>query len=140
MSAPTPRLLFTIAEANEALARVRPVVAALRRAVAEVRVAAPAVHGFAARAAESGGTQPSAVERLARSRYRAAEEDATRSLGELHELGVVVKDAERGLVDFPSLRNGEVVELCWLDGEPTVAHWHHVGEGFAGRQPLQPDE
>ena len=43
-----------------------------------------------------------------------------------------MKDADRGLVDFPSLRDGEVVELCWLDGEPEVAHWHHVGAGFAG--------
>jgi hypothetical protein len=119
---------------------VRPVVTALRRAVAEVRVAAPTVQGFAARAAETGGTQPSAAERMARSRYRSAEEAATRSLAELLELGVVVKDAERGLVDFPSLRDGEVVELCWLDGEPAVAHWHHVGEGFAGRRPLPLDE
>ena len=65
-----------------------------------------------------------------------AEEAAGTALEQLHEIGVLVKDADRGLVDFPSLRDGEVVELCWLDGEPEVAHWHHVGAGFAGRQPL----
>ena len=137
MSAPTPHRLFTPAEANAALPRVRPVVTALRRAVAEVREAAPEVQGFAARAAETGGTQPTAAERLARSRYRAGEEAAGEALDELRTLGVLVKDAARGLVDFPSLRDGEVVELCWLDGEPAVDHWHRVGEGFAGRRPLQ---
>jgi hypothetical protein len=140
MSAPTPRRLYTPAEANEALPLVRPVVAALRRAVADVRAAAPAVEAFGARTASSGGTQPTAEERLARGRYRAGEEAATRAFAELAELGVLVKDAARGLVDFPSLRDGEVVELCWLDGEPSVAHWHRVGEGFAGRRPLTDPE
>lgn len=116
-------------------------VTALRRAVADVREAAPLVQAFGARASETGGTQPSAAERLARSRYRAGEEAAGEALEELQMLGVLVKDAERGLVDFPSLRDGEVVELCWLDGEPSVDHWHRMGEGFAGRRPLvDPDQ
>ena len=88
------------------------------------------------RAAATSGTQPSSDERVARDRFRVAEEAAGNALERLHEIGVLVKDADRGLVDFPSLRDGEVVELCWLDGEPEVAHWHHVGAGFAGRQPL----
>ena len=46
----------------------------------------------------------------------------------------------RGLLDFPSERDGEIVELCWLHGEPTVAHWHRIGEGFAGRRPLAEEE
>jgi hypothetical protein len=136
MSAPTPHRLFTPAEANEALPRVRPIVAALRRAVADVRESDPAIRGFMARAAATGGTQPTAAERLARSRYRAGEEAAGQALEELEAIGVEVKDAARGLVDFPSLREGEIVELCWLDGEDAVTHWHRVGEGFAGRRPL----
>jgi hypothetical protein len=133
-----PHRLFTPQEANEALPAVRTAVTALRGSVAEVRVAAPVVEAFAERATATGGTQPTPAERQARGRFRDAEETATRALEELDELGVVVKDAARGLVDFPSLRDGEVVELCWLDGEDVVAHWHPVGEGFAGRRPLDP--
>lgn len=52
-------------------------------------------------------------------------------------LGAIVKDLEAGLVDFYSVRDGEPVFLCWQLGEPSVAHWHAVDEGFAGRQPLE---
>ena len=52
-------------------------------------------------------------------------------------LGAVVKDLEAGLVDFYSVRDGEPIFLCWQLGEPSVAHWHPVDEGFAGRQPLE---
>ena len=51
-------------------------------------------------------------------------------------LGVEVKDIDRGLVDFPSLRDGRVVYLCWLVSEPTVSYWHDIETGFIGRQPL----
>ena len=60
------------------------------------------------------------------------------SLGmeDLDRLEIVVRDLDRGLVDFPSLRDGEEVYLCWLVGEPAVSHWHSVDSGFAGRRPL----
>ena len=57
----------------------------------------------------------------------------------LQQLGVVVKDLDRGLVDFPALHNGEEVLLCWQVGEDEVAFWHGVDEGFAGRKPLPLD-
>ena len=55
---------------------------------------------------------------------------------ELEELDVVVRDLERGLIDFPSLLGGEEVYLCWLLDEPEVGHWHAPGSGFGGRHPL----
>ena len=58
----------------------------------------------------------------------------------LDELGVVVKDLDLGLLDFPALRDGEEVELCWHVGEDAVAYWHGIGEGFAGRKPIDWDE
>jgi len=58
---------------------------------------------------------------------------------ELNRLGVLVKDLDRGLVDFPALRQGEEVLLCWQVGEDEVAFWHGVEEGFAGRKPLPLD-
>ena len=58
------------------------------------------------------------------------------TLAELEGIGVVLRDLERGLVDFPALRDGEEVYLCWVEGEPEVAFWHGLDAGFAGRRPL----
>ena len=54
----------------------------------------------------------------------------------INALGCLVKDLERGLVDFYSVQDGETVFLCWQFGEPAVAHWHPLEEGFDARQPL----
>jgi len=54
----------------------------------------------------------------------------------LERLDIVVRDLERGLVDFPSVIDGREVYLCWLLDEPSVGHWHGVEAGFAGRRPL----
>ncbi|MDQ6771617.1 MAG: DUF2203 domain-containing protein [Candidatus Dormibacteraeota bacterium] len=67
---------------------------------------------------------------------RGSEDDLTAALGGLGRLGVSLKDPRAGLVDFFSERDGELVELCWRLGEPLVAHWHRIGEGFAGRRPV----
>jgi hypothetical protein len=55
---------------------------------------------------------------------------------ELRERDIVLRDLDRGLVDFPSLREGREVYLCWVEGEPEIAYWHELHAGFAGRQPL----
>ena len=55
---------------------------------------------------------------------------------EINEQGVLVKDLEMGLIDFPARRAGEDVLLCWRLGEPRIAWWHSVEGGFAARQPL----
>lgn len=57
-------------------------------------------------------------------------------IGELDSLGVELKGIDDGLVDFPSEREGRVVYLCWRVGEDTIAYWHELTTGFAGRQPL----
>jgi len=54
----------------------------------------------------------------------------------LERLDIVVRDLERGLVDFPALIDGREVYLCWLLDEPAIGHWHGVEAGFAGRRPL----
>ena len=58
------------------------------------------------------------------------------TLEELDRREVVVRDADRGLVDFPALRDGEEIYLCWLVGEPEICHWHALEAGFLGREPL----
>jgi hypothetical protein len=56
--------------------------------------------------------------------------------GELDAMEVIVRDLDRGLVDFPALREGREVYLCWQEGEDEIGYWHETDEGFAGRQPL----
>ena len=58
------------------------------------------------------------------------------SMLELREREIVLRDLDRGLVDFPSLREGREVYLCWEEGEPEIGFWHEPEAGFAGRQPL----
>lgn len=61
----------------------------------------------------------------------------TKKIAELEDLGVVVKDLDLGLVDFPADRYGEKVMLCWRFGETDVSYWHGLDEGFTGRKPLK---
>jgi len=58
------------------------------------------------------------------------------AVDKIQETGCVVKDVDEGLVDFPSLRDGQEVYLCWKLGEERIAYWHGIEEGFAGRKPL----
>ncbi len=64
-------------------------------------------------------------------------EGLTKKLAELEDLGVQVKDLDRGLVDFPAERYGEKVLLCWRYGESEVSFWHKPNEGFNGRRALK---
>jgi hypothetical protein len=59
--------------------------------------------------------------------------------GRLREMEVVLRDLDRGLVDFPALREGHEIYLCWQEGEPEIGFWHEPEAGFAGRRPLADD-
>jgi hypothetical protein len=58
------------------------------------------------------------------------------ALQEIEATGVQVKDLEMGLLDFPCALDGEIILLCWKLGEPRIAHWHGIEEGFKGRKPI----
>jgi hypothetical protein len=58
------------------------------------------------------------------------------SMIELRELEVVLRDLDRGLLDFPSLRDGREIYLCWQEGEDAIRFWHDPDAGFGGRRPL----
>jgi hypothetical protein len=62
--------------------------------------------------------------------------EATDTVAEIDEIGVQVKDLEKGLLDFPCVIDGQTVFLCWKQGEPEIGFWHTPEEGFAGRKPL----
>jgi hypothetical protein len=69
-------------------------------------------------------------------RLETATREAQTVVAELAALGGVPKDISMGLVDFPHLRDGRVVNLCWKHGESHVRWWHGMDEGFAARKPL----
>ncbi len=127
---------FTPEEANALLEEVRPAAEAVVEHRRAFTVAAARHARLVSRIAGNGGDfDPQEPRELEEQVEREAEEIA-RAVERLDGLGVLVKDLDRGLVDFPALRDGEEVLLCWQVGEDEVAFWHGVEEGFAGRKPL----
>ena len=130
---------FTPEEANDALAEVRPLVeqmVARRRAHVEALARQEELEGHIR--GNGGGIPPAELAAAAAEVDREARELA-RVIDELNEYGVQVKDIDEGLIDFPALRRGETVLLCWRLGEDEVAFWHTLDAGFAGRRPLPLD-
>src|SRR5438034_1186112 len=72
----------------------------------------------------------------AREAVSGAELELLKAVAALNGMGIQLKGPLEGLIDFPSYREGELVELCWKLGEDRVEFWHRVGEGYAGRKKL----
>ncbi len=62
--------------------------------------------------------------------------ELSQAAGELEAVEIAIRDLERGLIDFPAIRGGEEIYLCWLLEEDEIRFWHEPGAGFSGRQPL----
>ena len=75
----------------------------------------------------------------AKSRRESEAERLRNAVEQLQDLGCLVKDLDTGLVDFPALFRGQEVYLCWKLGEPSIAFWHGVDEGFGGRKAIDRD-
>lgn len=124
---------FTIDEANAALENIRPILAAMRD---EHR-----------RLLQCKGDLESYVSNLKRfgillesHRFEAEMHDLVErikfGIEAIASLGIELKDIEQGLIDFPAIRNGEIVYLCYRLDEAEIVAWHTLESGFAGRQPL----
>ncbi|MHB8572145.1 MAG: DUF2203 family protein [Candidatus Dormibacteria bacterium] len=128
---------YTVEEANRALEGVRELVQAIAdgvRSLPDLREQLGMAEFEAGR--PSAGVQAEAALARAHGAVDRAEAGIAEAALGLSEMGIALKDPLQGLVDFMSMREGEVVELCWRLGEAEVAFWHPVGAGFAGRQPL----
>jgi hypothetical protein len=119
---------FTVEEARAHLPRLRRLLSLLRRAT-DLTVTAHTNGHAAVRRAAMADDAPLAL-------------DPAQALAEIEELGVILRDPRRGLVDFPARHpSGRDVQLCWELGEDDLAWWHLPEDGFAGRRPLPlPDE
>jgi hypothetical protein len=127
---------FTPDEANAALAEVRPLterMVAAKQALDRAEERRDDAVGHIA--GNGGGIQPRELADL-HDEVRRAVGVLGDAVDALQEVGVQVKDLDTGLVDFPSVRDGEPVLLCWRLGEDEVAFWHGLEGGFAGRRPI----
>jgi hypothetical protein len=129
--------LYTVEEARALLPEVIPVVEALRDAFVELRALQATVAAGKRGASGDGNLLANPWEKDPENHAHALNTSARAAVERLAEWGVEVKDPERGLIDFYSRRDGEVVYLCYLLGEPDVTWWHTLGGGFAGRQRLE---
>lgn len=132
-----PPKLFSVDEANSLLPKLEPLVRRLMEQGERLQEHQAVVREFRAKAGGNGGT-------FLGGRFAQAKQEIERLAAELqegiHEIeswGCVVKDLDQGLVDFPARLRQQQVYLCWRLGEPRIAFWHGLEEGFAGRKPLE---
>lgn len=122
--------LFTLSEANEVLPVVKRRLKSIQKLYARIDEYRDGARA-AADASEAGGGMSGG------SNYVKALYEVGKLTTELFEMGVQLKDYSRGLIDFPALRDGRIVLLCWQLGEDDeIEWWHELEAGFAGRQRL----
>lgn len=127
---------FTVAEAESAIPWMQRAVESMRDASADAQEAqsqlSALMDSIQSNGRESHGeeweAQQAAIEESAKT-VRAV-------LEEFSDRGIILRDVQRGLVDFPAMREDREVYLCWLYGETRIEYWHEVDTGFDGRQPL----
>jgi hypothetical protein len=121
---------YTIEQANAVKQWVAERVGRIREAQARLlALGGRAGEAIAALDPDAGGSYPGRD--VARSLV-----ELSRALAELEAVDVVLRDVDKGLIDFPAIRDGEEIYLCWLLDEERVCFWHHPDAGFGGRQPL----
>ena len=128
---------FTLTQAEKLLPQVE---SAIREAIvrkSEYEQAEAEWQSFSRRVTATGGMQvdrPRLLEQ--KNRRESAALDVKNSIERVHEFGCLVKDLDIGLIDFPTLFNGQEVYLCWKLGESGIQFWHGVQDGFRGRKPI----
>jgi hypothetical protein len=133
-----PRV-FTLEEANALLPRVNALVAQQvdRRQVIEEKLLVLAEKtGVPPEGVVEKPDDPADVREIKRDIISRLH-DYQSSWNELENMGIVLKDARTGLLDFYSRIDGKLVFLCWKYGEEAITHYHDVDQGFAGRKPIE---
>ena len=120
---------FTLEQANETVEIIRPLMDEVQAIRRKIRESQPEAWTAIEKSVGNGGNRALSAmiqdfEKLDALVHRILETD------------VLIKDINTGLLDFPALRNGREVYLCWQYGEGEIAFWHEVEAGYAGRQPI----
>lgn len=128
---------FTLSEAQTLLPVVEALLRRAQAAGARAGLLEMEMQELSQRIFMSGGMHVNvAVAARRRAEREKALQEARDTLAEMDEIGVQVKDLEKGLLDFPSVMDGRDVLLCWILGEKEIGYWHTPEDGFAGRKPL----
>lgn len=123
--------LFTIDEANSLLPHIAPKLGLIKKLYARLDSMKPEAREAAGASNFGGGMAGGTT-------YVNTLYQVGKLTSELFNLGVELKDYDRGLIDFPSMRGGRVVLLCWQLGEPeSIEWWHETDGGFGGRKPIE---
>lgn len=135
-----PARLFTVDEANALLPRLTEIFRQMDPKLARLREIQDLVEDAEAYWHSKGESMPP-EERAVYTRH-VAEAEAARAAVEadvqsIRTTGCELKDVQQGLIDFPGYVEGNVAYFCWQRGEGTVANWHPLEAGFAGRRPLK---
>jgi hypothetical protein len=121
--------LFTLAEAQGLISRLRLLLGEISETWNRIRELNPEIQKARDASAFDGFSKSGAE-------YVEAVSQLTLSIHQVKDLGVILKDADKGLCDFPYMRQGRVVYLCWQLGEDRIEYWHDMESGFSGREPL----
>ncbi|NIP99106.1 MAG: DUF2203 family protein [Nitrospinaceae bacterium] len=124
-----PKRYFTVEEANAHVPRLLELVPQIQDIAARLNREFPDVRNAWEKAKFNGGSSQGTA-------YLAAAQTLTQMVKDLESIGCVVKGVKEGLVDFPALRDGKEVYLCWKVPEKEIRYWHDIQAGFAGRQPI----
>lgn len=123
--------IFTLDEANRALALVKPIVGDILAKMREAKE----IHA----AVRNAEFQPDVSEIDLIGKMRVAEKllnEVEYHMSELGGVGVFLKDLEKGAVDFPYMHEGKMVFLCWMPGEDSIKYWHEQNHGVLARRPV----
>ena len=133
--------LFTVEEANRLLAEVKPRLERLMESKKEFDRLQSRIEVLSLVAEKTTPQNPDARElrRLSERRALVAEQ-LSAGITAIHRRGCLIKDLDRGLLDFYALSGDRLIFLCWQIGESEVAHWHTLEGGFSARQPLNQTE
>lgn len=119
---------YTIDEARELLPQVREWLAQIEALQQRLHELETRLLNLASSGNDVGGDTVNSSVKIRADLHAVAKEFESRE--------IQIKDLERGLVDFPALRNGKEVFLCWEKGEDEIEFWHDLDAGFPGREPL----
>ena len=133
--------LFSIEEANRMVEDLRPMVESLVRAKREFDALLERLEVLTLAAAGASPSNPDALElRHTHARRTELAEELTKGIQAVQRRGCLLKDLDKGLLDFYSLSGDRLIFLCWQVGELEVAHWHTLEGGFSSRLPLNRSE
>ena len=121
--------LFTVEEANALLPKLQELLLDVGRHRDELREKAPHLEPILKASATNGGGRVG-------SEYGVEAYNLYLAIERIREMGVILKDLEMGLLDFPHEREGRVVFLCWRPSEDRIEYWHEIDAGYPGREPL----